>query len=322
MTKKAEPPAHRPGALDLLRASAESIVGFRDMAREAVKNEDHKTTYTEEPAQGPVQSSLNRHAWQNWFFLVGVLIVTAVGLATAIHPLLSKRIIDPWPWSKTDQTLLTSLLIMILSIVVYLSRQQRRILHTYWKLLSLQEKAAGRSKLHYSRLLALLNLSRLMGSEPGLQSVFDCITELCIDTFTCQRASLMLYDKESQVLVVRSASGRACDKLIGIEQNIGEGIAGWAAKHREALFLSRNCDLKKYPGLNVKDLEIMAAMVVPIVVRGELVGVLNISTKLPNIEYDGEDLKALVVFAETAGFCIRHTERTEWMRKTIHNLQK
>jgi len=62
-------------------------------------------------------------------------------------------------------------------------------------------------------------------------------------------------------------------------------------------------------------------MVVPIMIRNELVGVINVSTLSPETTYTADDLKALQVFAENTGAYIRHTEQAHWMRKTIKNLQ-
>jgi signal transduction protein with GAF and PtsI domain len=164
-------------------------------------------------------------------------------------------------------------------------------------------------------------MSRIMGSEIDIQGIFDCITRICVETFEGNRSSLMLFDKEAGDLVVRSASGAASEGIIGRRMELGEGIAGWAAKNRRALFLSRDVDLNAYPGLEVEDTTLLAAMVVPIIVRDELVGVLNVSTKQSDVEYDEEDLRALQVFAENAGSCIRHAEHAEWMRLTIDRLQ-
>jgi transcriptional regulator with GAF, ATPase, and Fis domain len=254
-------------------------------------------------------------------FLVAVLLVTVFGLATAIPPLLSKRPFAPWPWEKTDLVLLAGLSLTVLAFVVYLTQQQRRVLGMQRELHGLQQERAERTRRHYARLFALLNVSRIMGLETNLQEVFDCITRLCVETFTGNRSSLMLYDKDAGDLVIRSANGDYTANVVGRRRDLGEGIAGWSALHRRPLFLSRNVDLRNYPGLDVEDTTILAAMVVPIIVREELVGVLNVSTQRPDVTYDEEDLRALQVFAENAGACIRHTEHADWMRLTIDRLQ-
>jgi GAF domain-containing protein len=63
------------------------------------------------------------------------------------------------------------------------------------------------------------------------------------------------------------------------------------------------------------------AMVVPIKVRDELVGVLNVGSASAETSYDDEDLQSLQVFSENAGTCIRHAQQAQWMRNTIQQLQ-
>ena len=264
---------------------------------------------------------LCRRSWRNFILLAVVSIMTVTGLATAIPPLLGKHILTFWPWPKTDLVLLAGLSLTVFTFVVHLIKQQHTILTMQQALQMLHEKNIERTRRHYMRLFALLNVSRIMGTQTDLQGVFDCLTRICVETFNGNRSSLMLFDKDAEDIVVRSASGAGSGAIIGRRQNLGEGIAGWAAENRKALFLSRNVDLSKYPGLDVEDTTALAAMVVPIVVRDELVGVLNVSTKQPDVIYDEEDLRALQVFAENAGACIRHTEHAEWMRTTIEHLQ-
>ena len=69
-------------------------------------------------------------------------------------------------------------------------------------------------------------------------------------------------------------------------------------------------------------MNLTATILVPIMVRDELVGVLNISSRAPGTTYDEEDLRALEVFAENAGTCIRQAERAEWMRQTIERIHR
>jgi GAF domain-containing protein len=60
-------------------------------------------------------------------------------------------------------------------------------------------------------------------------------------------------------------------------------------------------------------------MIVPILVRQELVGVLNVASREPKHMYTEDDLNAFEVFAQNAGTCIRHAEQSTWMRQIIEN---
>jgi hypothetical protein len=47
--------------------------------------------------------------------------------------------------------------------------------------------------------------------------------------------------------------------------------------------------------------------------------VINVASERPGTVYDDEDLRALQVFAENVGSCIRHTQQAEWMRQLIQH---
>jgi GAF domain-containing protein len=81
-------------------------------------------------------------------------------------------------------------------------------------------------------------------------------------------------------------------------------------------------DLSKYEWLDSDFDNSMSSMVVPIILREELVGVINVTTTNEEIEYSNDDLSALQVFADNAGAFIRHSEQAEWMRKTIEKLRE
>ncbi|MBN2184650.1 MAG: GAF domain-containing protein [Candidatus Krumholzibacteriota bacterium] len=286
---------------------------------ERISPEDARIKGSQPP---PDIISLERHSWRNWFLLATISILTTAGLVTAIPPLLDERIVDPWPWVKTDLVLLVGLSLLVMAFIGYLTQQQRRVSNVLKHLQQLREERADHIHQNSVRAYALLNVSHIMGSETDLQSIFDTITKMCVEAFICRRASLMLVDKDTQELVVRSVSGTATKDIIDMRQKIGEGIAGWVATHRKALFLGGPSDLDKYPELKGIDPSLRSAMVVPIMLRDDVVGVLNVSTDMADIKYDMDDLKALQVFAGNAGACIRHREHADWLRCMIDKMRE
>jgi GAF domain-containing protein len=149
------------------------------------------------------------------------------------------------------------------------------------------------------------------------------ITTACKETFACEQVSLMLLDRKAEELVVRAANGHANeDEVRSHRVRVGQGIAGWVAEHRQPLILGKSVDPDRYPGFTPRNQNLSAAMVVPITVRDELVGVLNVGSRADSREYKEDDLRALLVFAENAGITCRHAEQTNWMRETIQRLDR
>jgi hypothetical protein len=281
------------------------------------------------PSQELSGYALDRYSWKNWYLLMGIasMIMLAFILVVPHGPVeqlgVGRHLHNMWPWINTEMILLIGFCLLSVLSFTYLTLQQRKVIAMQRHLHTLEAEKIISSEKYNSRLYALLSVSRMVSSETNLKGVFDYITEKCADVFGAERTSLMLVDEKTRELVVRSTSASVdSDKILDKRKKIGEGIAGWVAKNREPLILTGPEDEKKYPSLEFNNPDLSAAMVVPIIVRDELVGILNVSTRKRNAPFSEEDLQALLVFAENAGACIRHTEQAIWMRKTIENLRE
>jgi len=269
-----------------------------------------------------VRTGLDRQTHLNWWLVAIAFVIIALGVFTVLYPFVSERLDSVRPSPKPQMILIIVLCLGLLTLTG-LAHQRRYIALLRKQFEQAQAEESGRAKKHTQRLFALLNVSRVLGSSFDLQKVFDSVAETCVDAFSCHQASLMVYDSDTQELVVRAVAGESVPStMMGARVKLGEGIAGWVAKKGQALIIGSDFDPAKYPELELKNATLTSAMVVPIVLRDELVGVLNVSTRSHKTSYDNDDLKALQVFAENVGSCIHHTEQASWMRQTIRNLQE
>ncbi len=258
--------------------------------------------------------------WRIWFLLVFVTVVNVAVLITAQLLLYSGLITNDWPWQKTHLSLLSVLSLAIIGFIFYLTIQKKKILAMERQIRDFQQSNNKRMNRNAARFIAISNVNRKMCDETDPQRIFKYITKTCTKLFRCDRASLMILDEKAGELVVRAVSPIREDHFSGVHQKLGKGIAGRVAESRKALLLRRDMDFSEYSDLKEKIDRSISAMVVPIVLRDELVGVINVSTNDPDVEYEEDDINALQVFAENAGAFIRHSEKAEWMRKTIERL--
>ncbi len=275
---------------------------------------DDKTTQNFE-----AQDRLEAQFWRNWSIMVVLIMLTVFGLMSGVAGGLRQRVAEVWPWAGTDLALQVALSVIVLAFTGYLTSQQRKVLGMRRQLQDSLRASNRKVKRNLERLLSLLTVSRSLAKETDPQAIFDCISQTCLDTFDCNQVSMMLKDKDTGELEVRSARGHEdVSRVIGRRIKVGEGIAGWVAEHRKPVVLGETW--QQNPDINPKNESLTAAMVVPILVRDELVGVLNVSSRSPEQEYTEEDLRALHVFAEHAGVASRHAEQAMWMRQTIQRL--
>jgi len=275
------------------------------------------------PPPGSERLRLEKQSMRNWYLLASFTAMTTIGLLLAVTPILSNSISAFWPSANTDVVLMVGLGGSILLLILQLTMQQIKVTRMRHTVQDIETEATETRQQTASRLHALLNVSRMMGSVTDPASVFQAITSTCLEIFDCHQSSLMLLNTETNMLEMKAATGHINrEKLYTVKQPVGKGIAGYVAERKEPIILGKNVDPDRYPGLQLQAMKLTAAMVVPIMVRDELVGVLNISSRAPDTTYKEEDLRALEVFAENAGTCIRQAERSEWMRQTIERLHR
>ncbi|MEZ4386426.1 MAG: GAF domain-containing protein [Candidatus Krumholzibacteriia bacterium] len=282
-----------------------------------VANVMKRASRPEASASGERQR-LELQSMRNWYLLASLTAISTVGLVVSLTPVLSQSISSFWPWARTDLVLLVGLAGFTLLLILHLTMQQLKVTRMRNQLQSLEAAANEHQRHHAARLHALLNVSRMMGSLADLESVFVGITQTCLEIFDCQRASLMMVDPDTGLLIMKAAAGHAdSEDLTDVGQSVGEGIAAFVAEHKRSIVVDDRGLNREFADLARQNANVTAAMVAPIIVRDELVGVLSICSHEQQTRYSQNDLSALEVFAENAGTCIRQAERAEWMRQTI-----
>jgi len=250
----------------------------------------------------------DRHSW----LLLGVtLAITTIGLTAT-------TMFVTWPWQSAELVRLVFLCLMVFLLASYLTRQRRLVDDMRHKIEHLERNAAER---RYSRLFDLLDVSRILDSERDARNVFDAVTQVCLEIFDCEKASLMLA-VDGRYLEVKSAYGYMNRKIIGARQKMGEGVAGWVAKNRRPVLIQGRVQPGKYPGLNFKSRDLSAAVVVPIIFKNEVIGILNISTRSTQTMYDEADERAIQAFADNVGACVQAGMTAQRMRDTIQKQQR
>jgi len=262
-----------------------------------------------------------KRMWRNWSLLVSLILVIMLGSLTDLIPGVQARTSDSPLWAGAMLGMKVLVMLGALGITLYLSVQQRTAFADRRQLYASLDAASRKVQDNTKRLMSMLDVTRTLATEVEEQTIFDRIVDTCFQTFECDQVSMMILDREREELVVRSAKGHVdVAKVIGAKVPVGQGIAGWVAEHRKPILLGRSLKIRKRFGMQPATNPLAAAMVVPIVVRNELVGIINVSSRSDECEYSQEDMQALHVMAENAGVACRHAEQARWMRETIERL--
>jgi diguanylate cyclase (GGDEF)-like protein len=162
---------------------------------------------------------------------------------------------------------------------------------------------------------ALLDAGRAVNSTLELDRVLSSILAGATDLLPASSGSVMLL--EAGELVVAASAGNPA--ALGARSAVGDGIAGHVARTREPLLLDGRATSSLFPGLVDRDSAVRSALCVPLLERGELLGVLNLSAPDEG-DFSEYDLRAVSLFAEQAATAISKARLYERSRRQAEQL--
>jgi len=159
-----------------------------------------------------------------------------------------------------------------------------------------------------ARQMATLNeLARSLTSTLDLDPLLNRIIESAVEIIDCEAGSLLLVDEKTSELVFEVAIGPVGSDLKGKRLPAGAGLVGKAVKTKQAIIENDvqtsddwfNTDEKT--GFSTKDL-----LVVPLVVKDNVIGVLEVLNKDDRSPFNPKDLELLTAFAGQAAVAIEN----------------
>lgn len=145
-------------------------------------------------------------------------------------------------------------------------------------------------------------------ADPGAddREVLNSVVTVARSIFGAAASSVFLYDREAGELVFEAVSGEGAGFLVGTRFPADRGIAGWVVASGEPVTVA---DLNDSP-LFARELAEKTGyvpesiMAVPILHRGELLGVLQVLDPHPQSRASIADLDLLMQFAVQAGWSL------------------
>jgi signal transduction protein with GAF and PtsI domain len=140
--------------------------------------------------------------------------------------------------------------------------------------------------------------SRLAAADP-LHEVLDQVVNLICTLVKCD--SCFIYVREGDQLVLRGSKNPHPEILDRLKLRVGQGITGWVAEHRQPVAVAHDASkdprFKMFRELPEDSFE--AFLSVPILSRGQVVGVINLQKRLPHTHTKRE-----IKLISTIGFLV------------------
>ena len=145
----------------------------------------------------------------------------------------------------------------------------------------------------------LHEISSRIAAADSLHLVLDRIVAFITGVIPCD--SCFIYVLEGDNLVLRASKNPHADLVDQMGVQIGQGVTGWVAKHREPVAIASNAskDPRFKSFLNVPEDEFQAMLCTPILCAGRVIGVINLQHRL-SYRHTSEEVRLL----STLGFLV------------------
>ena len=166
------------------------------------------------------------------------------------------------------------------------------------------------------KIAILYDASQAILSTFDLDEVLNRILEIIRDFFQLQNGAVLLLDKTGQELQVRAHLGRS-NLDIGYRIPKGVGLTWAACETKRPVYAP---DVTRDPRYLRKVDETMSEVSIPLLVRDEVVGVLDFQSEQPNY-FDAEKIDLLTLFSTQASMALENARLYSTERRRTKQLE-
>ena len=144
------------------------------------------------------------------------------------------------------------------------------------------------------------SLERMDLPRNNIDTLLQVLLDVALKTMGAEMGSIMLLDQETGELFVKTAKGLDEEIIKDVRMKIGEGIAGLVARNKQALLLDEEVTDPEVKNL-LKRPEIQSALVAPLRIDDELIGILTVGTVHPTDKFTQDNLNLIAHLANRTG---------------------
>jgi GAF domain-containing protein len=146
-----------------------------------------------------------------------------------------------------------------------------------------------------------------INSSLDLQTVLQKIVDRMTVCIEAESGSVMLLDDATETLRIAAAKGIPEDIVDSAAVPLGQSISGWVAARGEALLEE---DVEKDPRVwkkhNPERYSTKSLISAPLINKGKVIGVINVSNRRDGEPFDNRDLDLLLSIANQASIAIEN----------------
>jgi diguanylate cyclase (GGDEF)-like protein len=149
-------------------------------------------------------------------------------------------------------------------------------------------------------------INKVLTSSRDINDILVMIMKRVKDMSGAEAWSILLMDEDREELVFEKAEGRAEKKVRKMRLKLGEGIAGWVAEHKTPLVVPDVGKDRRFSSRidRHSNFETKSVMCVPIMIKGTVLGVLEVINRANGKSFTDEDLLQLMRLVDQAALAV------------------
>lgn len=256
--------------------------------------------------EGSEWKRLERREWELWVLAIATILWLTLGLLLSPFPqwIIGEEVFNLEPDLGSGLYYL-GLVILIFCFCLYLVITHREIRKLRSRLL-VSHREIQQMAFDMEGLRSLFKVTASINSQMDLSSLLRMIAREAVTTLGAHQSSLMLLDRRRNLLRTVATFGEGMAKVRKASISLGEGVAGWVARYGKPRLLQGRLSPNEFEHLVSTDRTITSAVCVPMQIQDRSIGVLNVNLVDTDRQFNDNELRLLMVYANHAAVAIRN----------------
>jgi len=163
----------------------------------------------------------------------------------------------------------------------------------------------------------LYTLSTQITGSLSLGRVMESIVTILKVTINCRACCIFLLDPRTEALRLEASSGLPDALRASAQLTTDQGIGGRVFGERRSIYIA---DARSMPDPGYFDPEVNSVLVVPLIVRNQVIGLLGLDDTRANAF--GDEIRLLTIVAAQAAVAIENAQLYESLQVSYHDLER
>jgi two-component system, sporulation sensor kinase E len=208
-----------------------------------------------------------------------------------------------------------------LKVSIQRGLEKRRSDKDKTKLLNELQQKNLELKKKVAELNALYKAGMSLSTTQNLKNLLNKIVSLATGVIEAESGSIMLIQKPDKILTIEAAIGLSSHIIENTKLELGSSIAGFVAQKGKPLIIKDIDKDFRFKHLSKKHYATRSLLCVPVKVKDNVLGVINLSDKKTGAAFTQNDLKLLTTFASQAAIAIDDAEHFSQSLRKIGELE-